>query len=76
MRRRIDEIVDRLIELPFTSAEAQAYLEVIAEIGFSRGLIIDRMIAVTALTHDLTLVTANVRDFRKIPGLKIEDWSA
>ena len=35
----------------------------------------DGQIAATALIHDLTLVTANVKDFLKIEGLVIEDWS-
>ena len=75
MTRRIAEIIDSLIELPFTSSEAQTYAGVIEAIGFSRRMIIDRMIAVTALTNNLTLLTANSRDFRNIPGLRMEDWS-
>jgi predicted nucleic acid-binding protein len=75
MQRRIDEIVDSFTELPFTSNEADAYVRVITAIGFSRRMIINRMIAVTALTNELTLVTSNARDFRNIPGLTIEDWS-
>jgi predicted nucleic acid-binding protein len=75
MKRRIAEIVESFVELPFTSAEAEAYARTIAVIGFARRVIIDRMIAVTALTNGLTLVTANPRDFRAIPGLRVEDWS-
>lgn len=74
MQRRIAEIVDSFTELPFTSDEAEAYARIIGAIGFSRRMIIDRMIAVTAVTNDLTLVTANARDFRNIPGLTVEDW--
>jgi tRNA(fMet)-specific endonuclease VapC len=76
MARRIAEIVDSLMELPFTSGEAEAYGRVIGVLGFSRRMIIDRMIAVTALTNGLILVTANARDFCNIPGLTIEDWSS
>lgn len=35
---------------------------------------VDLMIATVALVHDLTLVTHNARDFRQIPGLRLEDW--
>ena len=35
----------------------------------------DRLIAAHALALDLTLVTANVRDFYDLPGLKVEDWT-
>jgi tRNA(fMet)-specific endonuclease VapC len=37
---------------------------------------IDLMIASTALVHDLTLVTHNVRNFEHVPGLRVEDWLA
>ena len=36
----------------------------------------DLMIAATALTRDLTLVTHNVRDYSSIPNLRIQDWLA
>ena len=34
----------------------------------------DLIIGVTALENNLTLVTDNVKDFRFIEGLKIENW--
>ena len=34
----------------------------------------DLMIASVALVHDLTLVTNNTADFRRIPGLRLDDW--
>jgi tRNA(fMet)-specific endonuclease VapC len=34
----------------------------------------DLMIAAGALVHNLTLVTNNTADFRKIPGLRLDDW--
>ena len=34
----------------------------------------DLLIAATAITEGLTLVTHNTRHFDRIPGLKIKDW--
>ena len=35
----------------------------------------DSWIAATCIAHDLSLVTANVREFRRVPGLLIETWA-
>jgi len=35
----------------------------------------DLLMASIALAHQATLVTRNVRHFRKIPGLRLEDWT-
>jgi tRNA(fMet)-specific endonuclease VapC len=37
---------------------------------------LDLLIAATALSHGLTLVTHNVQDFVNVSGLVIEDWLA
>ncbi len=34
----------------------------------------DLFIAATALVHNLTLVTHNIRDFANVPGLAVQDW--
>jgi tRNA(fMet)-specific endonuclease VapC len=36
----------------------------------------DLRIASIVLAHDATLLSANLSDFRRVPGLKAEDWSA
>ena len=35
----------------------------------------DLKIAAIVLTHDATLLTKNLSDFRKVPGLKVADWT-
>jgi tRNA(fMet)-specific endonuclease VapC len=34
----------------------------------------DLKIAAIALVHDALLLSANLSDFRKVPGLRVEDW--
>ena len=34
----------------------------------------DILIAATAHTHDATLVTHNIREFKRVPDLKVVDW--
>jgi tRNA(fMet)-specific endonuclease VapC len=36
----------------------------------------DLQIAAIVLSHDATLLTRIASDFRKVPGLKFEDWTA
>lgn len=35
----------------------------------------DQWLAATCLTQNLTMVTANVREFSRVPGLIVENWS-
>lgn len=62
--------VEEVPVLDFDFRAAVAY----AAIPFKRASY-DRLIAAHALSHGLTVVTANVADFADIPGLSVEDWS-
>ena len=35
----------------------------------------DLRIASIALSRDMTVLTCNLGDFRKVPGLKVADWT-
>lgn len=73
-RRAVDALIRRLGTIDFDAACAEAYGRIVASAGFSRRKINDRMIAATALVHDLTLITIDGDDFRDVPGLKLEVW--
>jgi tRNA(fMet)-specific endonuclease VapC len=57
--------------LAFTRNEAKTYGQIVAEAGYSRRKILDRMIAAQALVAKATLVTLNPEDFADIPDLKV-----
>lgn len=35
----------------------------------------DLLIASIVLGHNYVLITRNLKDFQRVPGLKVEDWS-
>ena len=60
--------------IPFTEEMVDRYRMIVAQHGFSRRKIIDRMIAATALTTGVPLVTTNTADFPNIGGLELIIW--
>ena len=65
-----------LVSLPFDDACAEHYGALRASLAAAgRPIGPDNLlIAATALAHDLTLVTHNLREFSRVAGLKVEDW--
>lgn len=63
--------------LPFGEDAAQAYgkiRSVLEKAGRAIGAM-DLLIAAHALSLSATLVTHNRREFQRVPGLKVEDWT-
>ena len=73
-RVNLDAILRRSATIDFCDEELQAYRSILEHTGFSKPRVLDRMIAATALAHDLTLITMNGKDFRDIRGLKLVEW--
>lgn len=79
--KRLHEIADLLSDmevLEFGPADAENFGRVRGKLRQMGKTVspLDLLIAATALTHDYTLVTHNVKHFEGIPGLRIEDWLA
>ena len=73
----VEGILERfpLLEVDLTTARAHARLW--ADLAAAGHLIgpYDLWLAATCIAHGLTMVTANLREFERVPGLAIEHWS-
>ena len=75
-RGKVERFISAIAELPLERAAAQTAAQVRAELE-RQGTVIgpyDLLIAGQALAGNLTLVTGNLAEFRRVPGLKIESW--
>jgi tRNA(fMet)-specific endonuclease VapC len=79
-RRRIrcdlNAILSAIEILPLEEPSDQRYGELRADLE-KRGLMIgpnDMLIAAHALMLDCVVVTANIREFSRVPNLKVENW--
>ncbi|MFL6194780.1 MAG: type II toxin-antitoxin system VapC family toxin [Thermoanaerobaculia bacterium] len=64
-----------ILQIDFSTARIHAQLW--ADLASSGQLIgpHDLWLAASAVAHGLTLVTANVREFQRVPGLPVKSWS-
>lgn len=75
-RRQLDSLLAVVSVLPFGVAEARAAADARAAleaVGTPIGPL-DTLIAGTALANGAALVTRNVREFGRVPGLVVRDW--
>lgn len=64
-------ILDIGIQEAILAGDVLAYL---SRRGEPIGIEEDVLIGSTALVHDFTIVTANIRHFQRIPNLRVENW--
>jgi tRNA(fMet)-specific endonuclease VapC len=72
----ISSFLSSVEHLPFNLSEAEQAAQVRAVLK-TQGQPIgsyDVLIAATALEHRLIMITANQREFARVPGLQTEDW--
>ncbi len=78
IREMIDEVEHSIGVEPWSAPADRHYGRIRAELeraGTPIGAN-DMLIAAHALALDATLVTANEREFRRVRGLKVENWDA
>ena len=73
-RRRLDRFLQDVKVEYFTPEDILTYGRIVYRLGHDRRLTLDRLIAAQAISRDATLITRNGKDFRKIDGLRLEEW--
>lgn len=78
-RRKADiaDLTVAMAPLPFEASDAAIYSRIRAALerkGASIGPL-DLLIAAQAVARNLVLVTDNLREFRRVPGLRCENWT-
>ncbi|WP_295390807.1 PIN domain-containing protein [uncultured Thiodictyon sp.] len=76
IRHDIDDFSRRLQVLPWTAEAAAAYARIRAVLQGQGTPIgnMDMLIAAHALSANAVLVTNNTREFKRVSGLRLEDW--
>ncbi|MEB3340437.1 type II toxin-antitoxin system VapC family toxin [Okeania sp.] len=73
---KLETILSKIKILPLTDPVEEYYAEIRTYLE-SQGIPIggnDLLIAAHALTLNLTVITANLSEFSRIPNLKVENW--
>jgi tRNA(fMet)-specific endonuclease VapC len=72
LTRVLQDFTEALV-VPFDAVAAAVFEELVAQ--RVRVGTMDLRIAASALSRRMVMVTRNTSDFRKVPGLQIEDWT-
>lgn len=73
-RARLDAILAAIPTIAFDDAAAAEYGAIVANAGYSRRKLLDRMIAAQALVHRASLVTRHASDYSDVPNLSLIVW--
>jgi tRNA(fMet)-specific endonuclease VapC len=69
---RLFDFYQEFVIVPFDEAAAQEFEDLRGQ-RLRLGTM-DRKIAATALAQKALLLSANLRDFEQVPGLRVENW--
>lgn len=78
LTQRVEQLLSALVVVPFDEPADEHYAEIrtaLERVGTPIGSH-DLFIAAHARSRGLTLVTHNLREFARVPGLKAVDWPA
>ena len=72
----VEGVLERFPLLDIDLATARAHAQIWADLSAGGTLVgpHDLWLAASCIAHGLALVTANVREFRRVPGLEVELW--
>lgn len=73
---RLNDFIGPMTQLPFDAPSAVRFGE-LKQYLVAQGNVIggmDMLIAATVLANDGILVTNNIREFGRVPGLRLENW--
>ena len=73
-RQLLNELLAEIEVVMLTAADVASYGRIIAQSGYNRRRVLDRLIAAQALTRNASPVTANTADFADIAGLTLIEW--
>ncbi len=73
---RVQQFLAPIVRVPFDNRAAAHFARIKAALAAEGQLIgpMDLLIAATALSVNATLVTNNGGEYRRVPGLRIENW--
>lgn len=76
VRAEVKALTESFELLPFTGEDAAVYARIRATLEGQGKTIgpMDMLIAAQAVSRGLTMVTANLREFQRVPSLKCENW--
>ncbi|MEI7443556.1 MAG: type II toxin-antitoxin system VapC family toxin [Burkholderiales bacterium] len=76
LTQRVDQLLDALTVLPLDTPADEHYADIRATLERSGTPIgsHDMFIAAHARSRGMTLLTRNLREFQRVPGLTVEDW--
>lgn len=73
----VEGVLERFPALPVDLATARAHARVSAELRHQGAMIgpHDLWLAAACIAHGLVMVSANLREFDRVPGLDVEVWA-